>query len=248
MDYADYAELRRRAEKRLTIISVWPFLLVQAVAYLLMFARSDPDLGIPMFAGVAAAGTAIATTLIYRRRTAANRAVRRAAIDETLEDAVSIGWPIEDPTPRELRLLAALLDDDLETRAGIGKVMVWATVLGALFWFPTFFMAFNGTGIIPFQGTGFEFFLLWLIALGAFRHFHQRTRHVADGRVRAALERATVWSGDKAKRAEAPWWNDDEEFEKPKRNDSDIPPPAIADDGEFDDGLEGLPRRHLRSG
>ncbi|MFN8378292.1 MAG: hypothetical protein U0452_06425 [Anaerolineae bacterium] len=247
MEYQDYLELRRRAEKRLMLISAWPFVAFQSFAYLLMFMQYPQDLFVAFFAGCGALLFTAGTLLLVRRRTAANRERRRQVIDETLEDAVSTGWPIEEPSPRELRLLASLLDDDLETRAGFGKAMVWLTALATALWLPSAYFAVRETGIIPFQGSGIEFFTIWLFTLGGVSFFQRRARRAADRRVRAALDRATVWSHRKRRHpSEATWWDDDGETpaEKPKREaTSQDAPWQLDDDGELQDDSNVAHRR-----
>lgn len=243
MDYQDYLELRRRAEKRLTVISAWPFVAFQSVAYLLMFGRSSQQFAIAFLAGCVSLIFTAGTYQLVRRRTATNREQRRDAIDVTLEDAVATGWPLEEPSPRELRLLASLLDDDLETRAGFGKTMVWLTAIGATLWLPAFYTANMNTGIIPFQGTGLEFFALWLFMLASagLMLYHRRARKAAERRVRTTLERTSSgWNTAKLKRPpEAPWWRDEDEDagEKLKREAWDDETGApLGDDGELSGG------------
>ena len=246
MEYQDYLELRRRAEKRLMLITAWPFVAFQSFAFTLMFLRSPQEFYFAFLAGCGGLLFTAGTLLLVRKRTAANRERRRDAIDETLEDAVEIGWPIEEPSPRELRLLASLLDDDLETRAGFGKAMVWLSAIGAVLWLPAFLTANADSGIIPFQGTGVEFFALWLLMLGGTALYQRRARHAASRRVRAALGRATVWSNRKRTRpAEAAWWRDDdnEADEKPKRAIwNDEMNARLGDDGEFSDRTSSAAR------
>lgn len=242
MDYQDYFELRRRAERRLTVITMWPLLAFQAAAYFLMMIRSPLDLGIPILAFIGAAGIMAVTFGVYRWRTAANRERRRDAIDETLEDAVETGWPVEDPAPRELRLLASLLDDDMETRAGTGRAAVWASAAATLLWMPTYVLA--GSLMYrdmwgPWQIVYVFLFMVWLAISGGFMFLHQRQRGQSDERVKATLQRVSRPLAGKLKRpAEAPWWRDedDEADEKPKRaiwnDEMDV---RLGDEGEISD-------------
>ena len=248
MNYGDYLELRRRAEKRLTSVSAWPFLAFQSVAFVLMFLRGPHELTIAFLSGCVGLVFTAGTWMLVRQRSGANRERRREAIDETLDEAVSIGWPIEEPSPRELRLLASLLDDDLETRAGFGKAMVWLTAIGAVLWLPAVLLANADTGIIPFQGTGFEFFLLWLAMLGGTFIVQRRARRITDRRVRSVLDRATVWDPGKPKRQpEAAEWQD--EYEAPagkakvQAAESEINWQLDAD-GEISDEPEATRRRY----
>lgn len=247
MEYQDYLELRRRAEKRLTSISAWPFVAFQSIAFTLMFMRSSQEFYFAFLAGCGGLVFTAGTLLLVRKRTAANRERRRDAIDETLEGTVETGWPIEEPSPRELRLLASLLDDDLETRAGFGKAMVWLSAIGAALWLPAFLAANTDRGIIPFQGTGFEFFVLWLLMLGGTALYQRRVRHAASRRVQAALDRATVWSNGKRRRpSEAAWWNDEDDAadEKPKRAiGNDEVDARLGDDGEINNDVSTMRRR-----
>lgn len=244
MDYDDYAELRRRAERRLTVIPAWPFVAFQAAACAAMLIRDPFDRGIPFLAGIGAFGLLVIAAVIYVTRTAANRRLRRTVIDETLRDAVEMGWPLEAPSARELRLSAALLDDDLETRADSGRVILWSMGGAWLLWIVLYFAtgAYSyGTGLVAVAGS----FVLWLAGLGGLSFFQQRRRRAADKRVRGALERATVWSGHKTKRTlEAPWWTDDDDVEKPKRlvmEEEELL--RAADDGELPDDFDRLRRR-----
>jgi len=252
VEYQDYLELRRRAEKRLTVISIWPLVMFQATAYVLMMIRDPRDLGIPWLAFVGAAGITAVTFGIYRWRTAANRKVRRHAIDDTLEGAVEIGWLVEDPTPRELRMIASLLDDDMETRAGLGRVAIWASAAAALLWLPTYVLA--GSLMYremwgPWQVLYAFLFMFWLAISGGFMFLHQRQRRQSERRVNITLQRASRPMADKPKRpAEAPWWRDedDEVAEKPKRgtwNDEVSAQPG--DDGEISDGYDAERHRRL---
>ena len=249
MDLHDYLELRRRTEKRLTVISIWPLLIFQAAAYFLMMIRGAYDLGIPLLAFAGAAGFTAVTLGIYRWRTAANRKVRRRAIDAMLEDAAEIGWPVEDPTPREMRMLTSLLDDDMETRAGIGRVVIWASAAAAVLWLPTYMLA--GSLMYrdmwgPWQVLYAFLFIFWLTISGGFMFLHQRQRRKSEGRVNAALQRASRPMADKPKRpAEAAWWRDDdnEADEKPKRAIwNDEVDARLGDDGEFSDRTSSAAR------
>jgi hypothetical protein len=219
MDFDDYAELRRRAERRLTVFSIWPLLLFQLVAYTLNVLRNPLDLAVPLLIVLAALGFMIWSVLRYRRRTAANRVVRRAAIDESLQEMVDTGWPLQDPSARELRLLASLLDDDLEARAGTGRAVVLASIVAATLQWPlVFFYAGSRSYYTNMSDLTTFFFLLWLIVFGALLFVQARRRKIAGRRVRSALSRAGVWNPAKPKRsAEAPWWSEDDEVEKPKR-------------------------------
>lgn len=253
MDYADYAELRRRAEKRLTVISAWPLVLAQGAGYLLMAIRSPLDLGIPMLATMFAAGFTGVAFLVYRQRTAANRRARREAIDGALEEAVDAGWPIEEPSLRDLRLLATLLDDDMDTRAGIGRVVVWSSAAAVLVWVLTFVVA--GSLMYremwgPWQIIYPFIYTVWLGMFGAFALLHRGQRRQSEQRIRAALRRASGRLISKPKRAaEAPWWTDDEQpaLDKRKRTAPDEEwLPALDDDGEIADDFDA-PRRVQRS-
>jgi hypothetical protein len=223
----------------------------QILFYVLMLIRSQYDLGIPMLATLISFGAVIAMTLIYRRRTAANKAVRRRAIDDTLTDALDMGWPLEDPTPREMRLLAALLDDDMETRAGYGRVMVWSSLLAAILWPLTYYAAANALYTMTLYSANIlMLFAFWLIGWGGMSLAHRRARRAADRRVQTALDQAGEWSTSKRKRpAEAPWWNEeyDAPEEKPKTDawayEADV---LLGDDGEMDDSMDTFrPRRRL---
>ena len=246
-----YLELRRRAEKRVTVLGAGPLLAFQVLFYGLMLIRSPYDMGIPMLATIMSFCIVVAMTLLYRRRTAANKAVRRRAIDDTLTDALDMGWPLDNPTPRELRLLAALLDDDMDTRAGYGRVMVWSSLLAAILWPITYFAALSAT----FSWTLYDenmvmLFGFWLVGWGGMTLVHRRARRASDQRVQAALDQAGDWSMSKRKRpAEAPWWNEADEApeEKPKTDawayEADV---LLGDDGEIDDGMDSFrPRRRL---
>lgn len=247
MNHSIYLELRRRAEKRLTILTIWPLVTFQIIFYGLMLIRSPYDLGIPLVATLMSFCIIPATNLIVRRRTAANRRVRRAAIDGALEDAIEMGWPLEDPTPRQLRLLAALLDDDLETRAGIGRVMVWSSIVAAICWVLTYAASMSVLySARADAGASLFYFTVWLAALGVFRWFHARSRRASGQRVQAALARAGDSMPVKAKRpAEAPWWRDedDEPGEKLKHDvwndEADV---LLGDDGEISDRTSSTAR------
>jgi hypothetical protein len=247
MDFADYAELRRRAEKRLTVLTVWPLVAFQVIMYALMLMRSPYDLGLPLLATVVSLCFVPAALLIHRRRTAASRAVRRRAIDETLEDSIEMGWPLEDPTPRQLRLMAALLDDDLETRAGIGRVLVWSSVAAVFLWVLTYADASTHQWMGWSTGTSVFFFVAWVALLSVLRAVHGRARRAAEQRVTTALARAGDTMPHKAKRpVEAPWWRDEDDIEKPKRLAE--PPDGgqwLGEDGELTDE-DYPPRRATR--
>jgi hypothetical protein len=218
MDYADYAELRRRAEKRLTILSIWPFAAFQVATTGLAVLFGPNNLNFIFVAGVGAFGLMLASAFIQRGRTAANRAVRRRAIDETLDDAVEMGWPLEDPTPRELRLMAALLDDDLEVRAGMGRVIVWSMASAWILWILTFFAAVSFSPSWQLAGL-MGGLVLWISGLTLMGSVQQRARRASEARVRSALSRSSVWNPAKPKRsAEAPWWQEEaDDAGKPKR-------------------------------
>ena len=248
MDYADYAELRRRAEKRLTRLSAWPLVLFQGTAYFLMMIRNPLDLGIPMLATLMAFGIGGVLLFVYRRLTAANKQVRRRAIDETLDDAIETGWPLEDPTPRELRLMASLLDDDMEARSGMGRVVVWSAAAAVMIWLFTYMMAGSMMYLEmfgPYQVIYPLIFMFWLAVLGGLTFGHRQVRKASAERVRTALKRATVWNPAKPKRAvEAPWWNEDFDDEKPKRivvEEEEVV--RVDDDGELPDDFDAIRRR-----
>lgn len=248
MDFADYAELRRRAEKRLTVLTVWPLVAFQVTFYGLMVIRSPYDLGIPFLATLMSFCIIPALLLLTRRRTAANKRVRRPAIDETLKDAVEMDWPLEDPTPRQLRMLAALLDDDMETRAGIGRMLVWSSISASVFWVFTYAAAVSNPYSYQVNNVASPFFLVaWIGTLGILRWSHERARRASQRRVETALARASDLTSVKAKRpAEAPWWHDEDEDEKPKRLGDDFEGNVwLTEDGELSGGIEPPARKSL---
>ncbi|MFN8378293.1 MAG: hypothetical protein U0452_06430 [Anaerolineae bacterium] len=239
MNYTIFVELRRRAEKRLIVLKAGPLLTFQLLFYGLMVVRAQDDLGIPTLATLMSFCIVAAMWFLYRARTAANRRVRRTAIDRTLEDSIEMGWPLENPSPRQLRLLAGLLDDDLETRAEFGRSLIALSVMAAIGWVLTLWQT-SYMAIYDLQGYGLEFLALWLVAFGGLMLLSKRPRKAAEQRVRAALEGAGAWDVNKKKRpTEAPWWRDDadEATEKPKHeswaNEADG---VLGDDGEFNDG------------
>jgi hypothetical protein len=247
MDFVDYIELRRRAEKRLANFSIWPLLLFQCFAYGLVIIGGASSLVFPLLATLASFGLAGVSLFVYWRQTAANRAVRRRAIDETLEEAVDAGWPLENPSLRDLRLLATLLDDDLDTRSGQARAAVWSSLLAASLWPVTYLTAaYNQYAFsASFRFYGLLFFGVWLVACGGLWWSHRRTRHASTERTRSALVRASLWGVEKAKiAAEAPWWSEDDgepALVKRKRTvlGEEISP-LLDDDGEIADDFDAL--------
>lgn len=245
MTYPAYLELRRRAEKRLMVLKAGPLLSFQIIFYGLMVIRAPYDGGVPLLAAGMSICIIAAMFVLYRVRTAANRKVRRAAIDGALEDMVETGWPLEDPSPRQLRLLAVLLDDDLETRAGYGRALIWSSIAAAIGWVLTLWQI-SYLSVYRIQGYGLEFLAFWLLLLGGLTLYHQRARKAAERRVRAALDGTSSWNTAKPKRlAEAPWWHDEDDApgEKPKRTAwDDEAELLIGDDGELNGGNEAAYR------
>jgi hypothetical protein len=240
MDYDDYAELRRRAEKRLTVVPVWPLLLFQAIAYFMMMARHPQDFGTPTIAFLSAAGITGISWFVHRRRSAANKSVRRAAIDDTLQEMLDTGWPIEDPTARDLRLLAIILDEDIEARAGWSFMAVQSGAAAVIGWVVTFIVA-SSLSIGPNYGPTFLIyvflFLIWLLSVMGFRWLQLRQRRQSETRARTILARTSGRLTGKPKRSvEAPWWDEDADPDKPRRvlleEDEML---RVEDDGELPD-------------
>jgi hypothetical protein len=235
MDYLDYAELRRRAEKRLTVLPVWPVVAYQLFAYAAVFLFNGSNYLLSVPAGVGAFFLLVLAFVVHPSRTAANRNVRRRAIDDTLAYAEATGWPLENPTARELRVAAALLDDDLETRAGVGRALQWSLAAAWGLWILTFLVGYfysPGAEFIALAGN----FILWFGLLGILLFAHQQARRAADGRVRSALDRLALNSPPRRKRdGAAPWWDDQAEQEKPKRVLLEEETLRVDDDGELAD-------------
>jgi hypothetical protein len=250
MDYVDYTELRRRAEKRLTVLSVWPVVAYQLIAYAAVFLFNPSTYLLSVPAGVGAFFLMVLAFAVQPARTGANRKVRRRAIDDTLAYAEATGWPLENPTTRELRVAAALLDDDLETRAGVGHALQWSLAAAWGLWILTFIVGYffsPGAELIVLAGG----FTLWFGVLGVLLFGHQQARRAADGRVRLALDRLAVNNPPRHKRdAAAPWWDDEADSEKPKRvllEEEEVL--RVDDDGELSALWEDEPsKRSTRSG